>query len=180
MSEEIFKAVDASREVITHLINDNFKPDGATPLDAKIVETMIHTELLELAKAVSPHTLGAANEALDSIIKEMREELHVTNALLDARNALIAKIPGCKEHGPGCLENAKEWITNALQGAGEDIEFPENSITISSINSTSAGIRVTHEPSGLSATFFGGTSQHANRVHAIAALRFMMRRGRLA
>lgn len=42
-------------------------------------------------------------------IKDIQEELHVTNKLLSERQKVLDAIPECKDHG-SCVPHALEWI----------------------------------------------------------------------
>ena len=43
-------------------------------------------------------------------LKEVQEELEVTDKLLEEVYKVIEEIPECPAHGPHCLPNAIEWV----------------------------------------------------------------------
>lgn len=45
--------------------------------------------------------------------QQLREELDVTDKLLEQRERLLRAIPECPEHGAGCVPHALEWIERA-------------------------------------------------------------------
>lgn len=47
-------------------------------------------------------------------IKELEEELIITNKLLDTRNKLLESIPACEEHGKQCVQHAIDWVKKQL------------------------------------------------------------------
>lgn len=49
-------------------------------------------------------------EEREQKIRELREELAVTDKLLNDRSEIIKLIPPCPQHGDDCLPNAREWI----------------------------------------------------------------------
>lgn len=52
--------------------------------------------------------------SLEQQLAEAREEIEVTDKLLEARNRVISLIPACEAHGDQCLPHAKEWIEQQL------------------------------------------------------------------
>jgi hypothetical protein len=50
-------------------------------------------------------------EALEQQVRALREELAVTDKLLEARDALIRAIPPCEAHGDQCVSHALEWVS---------------------------------------------------------------------
>ena len=48
-----------------------------------------------------------------SCVQQLREELDVTDKLLADRERVLRAIPGCPEHGEGCVPHALEWIERA-------------------------------------------------------------------
>ena len=56
---------------------------------------------------------GARTKALEKLVIEMREEIAIDNKLIEARNRVLAAIPGCPDHGDQCIPHALEWIEAA-------------------------------------------------------------------
>lgn len=52
--------------------------------------------------------------ALLDELQACKEELRITENLLQARDRLIAEIPECPDHGPNCLPHARDWIRSNL------------------------------------------------------------------
>ena len=46
-------------------------------------------------------------------ITDLRNELRVTNELLNSRMKVMAAIPECELHGSNCVRHAIEWINDA-------------------------------------------------------------------
>lgn len=75
----------------------------------------------QMLRENDPTLRGVANTcegAADAIatlqreLEEARAELDITSKLLDARNEVMALIPGCPVHGEQCVPHAKEWIAS--------------------------------------------------------------------
>lgn len=52
--------------------------------------------------------------ALLSVAQKLRDEIDVSDALLNHRNELLREIPECEAHGDQCVPHAKEWIRRHL------------------------------------------------------------------
>jgi len=46
-------------------------------------------------------------------LKQLRDELAITDKLLNTRNETLALIPECPVHGPQCQPHMREWIEKA-------------------------------------------------------------------
>jgi len=51
-------------------------------------------------------------------INRLREELEVTDRLLEEREKVLNAIPECPVHGSGCVPHALEWIELAKSKLG--------------------------------------------------------------
>lgn len=52
--------------------------------------------------------------AIDNRLSELRDELEVTDKLLESRNQVLEAIPPCPLHGSQCIPHALDWIQNAI------------------------------------------------------------------
>jgi hypothetical protein len=52
-------------------------------------------------------------------VKELEEELNVTDKLLDERNRVMEAIPECESHGHQCVPHAIQWVEEAKKKLGE-------------------------------------------------------------
>jgi hypothetical protein len=54
----------------------------------------------------------------DDELKQLREELEVTDRILAEREKVLNAIPECPVHGSGCVPHAIEWIELAKSMLG--------------------------------------------------------------
>ena len=54
-----------------------------------------------------------------AMLADLREELLVTERLLDDRESVLRAIPACQEHGSGCIPHALKWIEEAAKALEE-------------------------------------------------------------
>jgi hypothetical protein len=55
----------------------------------------------------------------DDEIYKLKEELRVTEELLETRNKLLEAIPACPVHGSQCVPHAMEWVKEQM---AKDVE----------------------------------------------------------
>ncbi len=60
--------------------------------------------------------VGSDIDTLTSEVERLREEIVVSDKLLEMRNELLATIPECPDHGWNCVPHAIEWVKEALDG----------------------------------------------------------------
>lgn len=89
-----------------------------TPAELLKTETEHEKWLREQIKRINPYegeqgNDGAYTRALEKLVLELREELAITDKLLEARNEVIEAIPHCPDHGGQCLPHALIWVIAA-------------------------------------------------------------------
>lgn len=54
-------------------------------------------------------------EQQHAALESLREELRITDQLLEQRNKLLAAIPACEAHGDQCIPHAIEWVQRQVE-----------------------------------------------------------------